>query len=839
MSRIAPIPETPIPPRTPRGSPLGLLFENALVRFIVDVFNRVKSAAGETLRYAVERTLEALEPAAIDILRPVITKAFESPDLPPEVRALGTQLLSGEHQIELAMLIPIGIGLVVGVVSGAFRPFSMVAQYFMDRQIQSARLDPGTAIRAIWRSPELYNLARGDLSDMGWSDERISAIVTVAEERLGLGELLILWRRGNISEQELVQQAAQLGFRPDKVQDFKDATELIPGPADLVRFALREAWRDDIAERWGYDQGLVPEFGEWMRKQGLSADWAKRYWRSHWVVPTWGQGLEMWWRAEISESELIDLLKVNDIAPGWIPHLMAIARPVPGRIDRRWAFQEGEITEDELYQLYRMDGYDDRWATILANTVIKRAVSEAKGLTRAAIEKAYRKRRLSQDEAIGMLSDIGIQEMIARFYLSQADADRADDLLDRRITVVGRRFLDGDLRESEVRDQLVALGVSGEEIDVYLEEWNITRAGKLRRPTRTNLDKFFQEGVIGIDEYRDQMDRLGYSSLYIDWYLAALAIARQQILEKEEKEARVEQERIDKYRRKTDYQVAKAIMDVNIAELQAAIAGTQVALVEAENERDRQLLLALPTTVIVALEREYQPLLFEAEAVISEVRLQITSLQTLIKAKQELISLVDRSLIENVDMTRYASLRAQRLHAQTQQALLGELIAAGKVAIAETEESMAYLTEPEDFLIAERRVLALKTDIALNQEVQAQFLTAIEEIDEAMAETLAPIRRQELQTEKATYVTDIAVLQTEVGILRGGIQAAQSEKEGLARELETRITALPGREAQIAIRAEYQTLIAQLQGFIKEMRESVAQLRVSKAQLLAGYRVVE
>ena len=114
MSSIDPIPEVPIPPRGPRWWGLGLLFENALTRFVVDVFNRVRVGVAETFRYTVDRVLETLEIPAVQILRPLVTRAFDNSELPPEIRALGTQLLSGDHQVEAAMLIPSAIGLVVG-----------------------------------------------------------------------------------------------------------------------------------------------------------------------------------------------------------------------------------------------------------------------------------------------------------------------------------------------------------------------------------------------------------------------------------------------------------------------------------------------------------------------------------------------------------------------------------------------------------------------------------------------------------------------------------------------------------------------------------------------------
>lgn len=836
MAPIKPIQDAPVPAPVSRHAGIGAASKNVLERFFVSGFNRLKETISDTLRHAIESLMESLEGPAVQMLRPLLNRALENPELPSEVRALGTQLLSGDHPVELAAIIPIMVGILLGIFTGAFAPFTRVAAYWMDREVKSMRLDPGTAIHAKWRNPALSAEVNQDLRDLGWSDERIKIAELVAKDRLGVDALITLWRRGELTDLELVNRAAKAGFELDELEDLKKAMLLIPGPADLVLMQLREAWRDDVAERWGYDVGDITQFSEWMEKQGLSADWAKRYWRAHWVIPSAAQGFEMMWRGVISDDELRELLVINDLAPGWIDNLMQVARPVPGRIDRRYAYREGEIEWQDLFDLYKMDGYTDDWATILANTTAKMAVSEAKGLTRSAIEKAYRKRRLSPGEAVAMLDEIGISEDVANFYLSQVDADRSDDLLDRRVDAVGKQFIVGDLNDTQARNELANLQVLSAEIAVYIEEWSIARGTKTKRPTRSNLERFFMDGVIAPGEYRDQMDRLGYSDLYIDWYLSSLAIDRQQAAEKDERAARVEQERVIKDRRSTDYQYAKAKIDTNIAELQAAIASGQVAMVEAENERDRRLNQALPVSAIAALERDYQPALFDAEAAISEARLQITRLQTAIKAERETISIVDRSLIENVDMQKYAAWKAERLTAQTEQARLGELIAADRVAIAQLKEAIAVFEEDVDVDRAKLEILALQTEMAQYVEQQAHWATKIEEIDELMAAALDPVRRQELRSERSASGVRIAELEVEIAELREQIRNVQSEHESLERELETQVTALPGREAQIAIRAEFQVRIAEIESNIAVYRENVARLRLEKSALAVEWR---
>lgn len=836
MSPIAPIPEVPEPPKISRSQGLGALAENSLVRFFVQVFNRAKDGLAELVRNALERLLESLEKEAAKMAGPMIDDILDMPGIPESTRRILVEARNPTQPAAIIALVGAVFAVVMMIAPAALSGVTAKVQQASFAITRPFLLDFSTWYVANLRNPGNRDVMRNDLQGQGWRDEQIDAALLAAEQRLGAGEILAGWHRQELTTAQATTRLKELGVALGDIALFLSLSEQIPGPSDLVRFALREAWRDDVAQKYGYDQGQVPEFSEWMGKQGFSDEWARAYWRSHWMVPAIGQGFEMLHRGVITEDELVDLLKVNDIAPGWIPHLLDIARPVPGRIDRRWAYQEGEITENELFDLYKSDGYDDRWADVLTNVVMKRAVSEAKGLTRSAIVAAYKKRRLSEAETLDMLEDIGISESTAYFYMGQADADRVDALLDRRMDAVGKRFRSGDIDESQARDELTHLGVGADEIDVALEEWEASIVIKVKKPSRANLDRFFRDGVIDVDSYRNQMDWLGYMPVYVDWYLASLAIERQEIAEKEERDARVERERVEKDKQKTDYQLAKALVDVDIAEINAAISTAQVALVEAQNERERQLTTALPATAIAALKREYQPLLFDADAAISEARLRIADLQSSIKENRETISQIDASLIANVDQTVMSGLRAERLTAQTEQARLGELIAGDKLIIAQLKQAMPTYTDDADIMAAEEHMLALQTEIAQYQEQQATWLVRIEEIDEAMEVTLSLVRRGELQAERASLLTGIASLERDIAGVNATIREVQRDREVLEAELDAEITALPGSDRVVEIKKEFLILIGGIQSNISEYRENIAQLRLSKSQLAAEWR---
>jgi len=836
MSPIDPIRDVPEPAPVPRSRGLGALVENSLVRFVVQVFNRAKDGLSDLLRHAVDNVLETLERPLLQMVGPVIDDALALPDLPASVRGMLEQARSGEHQIGISIVAAVGALAVVVVIPAMLRPFGRLAEYSTDQVFKTNRLDFSTWWRARLLDAGYVPEFDRELAQQGWSALQIDAATRVSERRPDLGDLLRLWLREQIGDGDIDERLRQVGVAPGAVDEFKRLAQEIPGPGDLVRFALREAWRDDVAQKWGYDQDRVSEFDEWMTKQGYSSDWAKRYWRAHWVVPSVGQGFEMLHREEISEDDLRDLLKINDLAPGWIQPLMNIARPVPGRIDRRYAYREGEIGAEELFQLYKYDGYDDDWARVLTNTTIGMAVSETKGLTRAAIEKAYKQRRLSREEALSMMADLKIQLDIAEFYLDQADYDRADQLLDLRVDAVEKQYKATTITESDAWDQLGALGLGGDEIEALLDVWGASIRISTRMPTKTDLASWVKDGVIEPGQYRDRMLLLNYPAADVDLYLGALAMERQEIAEDAERKAREEQERVRTARLRTDYQVEKARLDVDIAEVNAAIAGAQVALVEAEAERDRQLSQALSVVEVAALELEYRPLFVEADAAVDAARLRIAELNATIAERRIDLQEVDQSLAANVDVPEQTRLKTERLSLSTELARLDRQIAGYKTELARLQAELTTTEIPERIPEIETMIAELKVSIAEIEERQAEARIRVEQIDEALLVVLSPERRASLVIDKEAFELGIRELTAEIAGLQEQIREVQLERNELDAELQAEIGALPGREEQVEIRARFADTIAEIERSIKVLRANVADLRIARAALAVEYR---
>ena len=277
-------------------------------------------------------------------------------------------------------------------------------------------------------------------------------------------DLYTLRNRGEIDDKLLEVYLKLMGFRnkPDRDLLFALRPQL-PGPSDLVRFALREVWDDDVAETWGYDEEFRPEFDAHMRTQGYIGDarfdaatidrltangvidaqiaadlrqrqgaqmsWARAYHRASWDVPSPTMGYEMFHRlrpvrlARIEEflnsnlrpgeppirlqpfdlSQMKSILKIADYPSKARDWLVGISASILTRTDIRRMLSMDAIAPAEVYEQFLDRGYVPADARLLTDFSVREVRIQKSGKvrsdTKAHVLDAYRTGVLDEDQA--------------------------------------------------------------------------------------------------------------------------------------------------------------------------------------------------------------------------------------------------------------------------------------------------------------------------------------------------------------------------------------------------------------------------------------------------------
>lgn len=393
---------------------------------------------------------------------------------------------------------------------------------------------------------------------------------TASQQLLTPDQLAIALRRDIIDDETYDKLIRRNGLVDEdvKLATFK-LTEFIPGPSDLVRFMVRDAFDEQVATDLQLDKDFIEKFSgkarEWAKAQGMSEDQFKFFWRSHWQIPSYTQLTEALHRLTedtplpggqgtakaVTVEQVRRAIEINDMAPEWVDRLIAISYRPLSRVDARRAFEIEAITEKELRKSYTDLGYSPGDADKLVEFSVEQAApkqAKAKGnASTAEVLKWYEQQLIPKDQAYELLFRSGIRKDRLDAYLDTADLRRTANNRKVAMAALKKRWMTGEFNVGEATDQLNRIGIPPESIGELLFQWSIIRDSKYKAPTVSMLCDWWGHGLITIDEFNRRVENLGYSHVDANRIVQTCQGKRAELLAKEaekmEKEAEAKERR--------------------------------------------------------------------------------------------------------------------------------------------------------------------------------------------------------------------------------------------------------------------------------------------------------
>lgn len=385
--------------------------------------------------------------------------------------------------------------------------------------------DMASLIIALYRDPAKNEAVRDMLHKTGFTDERIDILFAASKSIMAPDEYKKLFLRGEIDEATLNDGFKKYGFNDQEIAHLKTLFYPIPAYPDLVRMAVREAFYPDYIEEYGLLQELPTEFMEYAGKQGLSEEWAKRFWASHWELPSILQGFEMLHREVITSEQLNSLFMATDVMPWWRDKLQAISYNPLTRVDVRRVFKMGIIDRDQVKRTYLDLGYNDEKAEWLTRFTEMQNTETDRDLTKAEILSSYSKAIIGRTECFEMLIDLGYSDDEVNVLISMKEYTTVKEIKDREEKRIRKFYLAGAYTANQVINELGKLDLVGAEQESLLKLWDSEKLAKLKSPTKKELDTLLTNEIIEEHIYINEMKNLGYTDKYIEWYLALIAKA--------------------------------------------------------------------------------------------------------------------------------------------------------------------------------------------------------------------------------------------------------------------------------------------------------------------------
>lgn len=333
---------------------------------------------------------------------------------------------------------------------------------------------------------------------------------------------IIRWRlRTDPELNDLDSDLYKLGIHPSYIDVFRTLAYPVPPIQDIITMAVREAFSPAIASRFGQYEDYPDDLTKFAAMNGISEDWAKRYWASHWSLPSPQQGFEMLHRGVINRDELNLLLRALDVMPFWREKLVQISFKPLTRVDVRRMYGLGVIDEQEVLQAYKDIGYADENARRMADFTVKQVLASQTGFNSTDVVTAYKNDRVGRPEAFSMLAELGIKDQNITSILNAAETQREWTLLQDRIKAIHNLYNQDKLTIEEAKAELRKLRLSGEKVDALGESWYRETVSRVSTPwTAAQTLQMLQRDIISGQRAVSELKLLGYDTEHINALVA-------------------------------------------------------------------------------------------------------------------------------------------------------------------------------------------------------------------------------------------------------------------------------------------------------------------------------
>lgn len=281
------------------------------------------------------------------------------------------------------------------------------------------------------------------------------------------GDAVQMGCRHLLTDTDVNDILAKQGFSDQYITAMKKNYLFYPGAQDLVRFAVRDTFNPAVVQKYGYDTDYPSAIDPYAVESGMSPEWMKHFWRAHWQLPSVTLGYEMLHRNAITIEELADLLRINDMAPWWIPKVIAMSYSPYTRVDTRRLYADGVITRDEVKRNYLDIGYDEDHAEKLTEWTVKGKTAsggaKARDLSESALIKSYKFGSISKDELTKSLMGLGYDTTETGLIISNTDYDLLQDELSYEYAALKAEYLAGMKSESDLTAALGGLKLNQNE----------------------------------------------------------------------------------------------------------------------------------------------------------------------------------------------------------------------------------------------------------------------------------------------------------------------------------------------------------------------------------------
>ena len=576
------------------------------------IYQEVAAGFGHTA-LNVLREIELQGTGGVDAM---LDEVLKIPNLPPWLHTIVTEFRGRNAEWQALAIPALVVAAILAIVSAIEEPIKTVISQDFWSQYPTKVADAETIIQAglrgiidkehakteirktgidfepfnwLWEvnkrrvdPPELTALLfRKELNDADYTREmerlgiptEYSTLYRRSQIRLlGEDQIRNAFLRNIIPEQEHDRRLELYGYSAETAQYMRELYFFIPPVADLIHMGIRNVFNPEIVERFTLGGDYPQAFEDAAKQQGVSSEWAKKYWEAHWIMPGREAFFEMFQRTtdkpidphadtieledgskvyNIMGRETLNLaLRDIDTPPFYRDKLTQVAYRNLTRIDIRRLHKVGLLSKAQVERAYLDLGNTPAHARLLAEFVVRlnatttknQAQSLVTGLQRHVIQ-LFIQDKLSEDEATSTLAELQFTPEETDVFLQEAKLVRAAEFQAAVEGGIGKLYIAGMIPETDAIQRLRDADLPDDAIHTLMAKWNLAieyRGGtehihRHRELTKSEVLQALADNIIDEKVAESMLEDLGYdkdgadAEIGLALYRASAATKRIQI----------------------------------------------------------------------------------------------------------------------------------------------------------------------------------------------------------------------------------------------------------------------------------------------------------------------
>ena len=408
-------------------------------------------------------------------------------------------------------------------------------------------VDPATITRAYLRGFVPHSQWEAELVSLGYDTERARVHWLAEQQVLSEEGIRNSFLRNIINAEQHDAALALHGYSSEVAHRMRQLYFYVPPVADLIHMGIRNVFVPEIVERFSLDHDKPQAFVDAARQQGVSADWAAKYWQAHWIMPgreaffgmfqrtvdepldthadkiTLSDGTEVY---NIIGRDTLNLaLRDIDTPPFYRDKLTQLAYRPLTRIDIRRLAALGLLNHAGVERAYLDNGYSQKNARRLADFVDslnhKAKKDEAAQLVdnlRREVVRLYVSGKLSEDAIKDTLKDLLFTDAEIEVFVREAELVRESQFATALESGIGKLYMNGIITDKEAIKRMEAAHVPRDAQSLLFQKWDLEiefRGGtehlhKHRELTASEVEQALADGLISADDAKQHFLDMGF-----------------------------------------------------------------------------------------------------------------------------------------------------------------------------------------------------------------------------------------------------------------------------------------------------------------------------------------